>query len=109
MKRLSVFGICALACALSLPAQAHGGWGRGGWHGGWHRGYDGGWVAPLVGAAVVGSLLYAATAPVYATPVVTMPVQPAVAPVRVAYYCSSYAAYYPAVANCPVPWQQVAY
>lgn len=110
MKRL--YAICALslAAAVAVPAQAHG-MGGGGWRGGYayghhhHHGGGRGWVGPVLGAAIIGSAIYAASAPSYATaPVIVAP-----PPQRVAYYCSSWGQYYPSVQTCPVPWQVVPY
>jgi len=107
MKRL--FTLCAfcLAGALAVPAQAHGM--GGGWRGGYgyhHHGGGRGWVAPVLGAAIIGSAIYAASSPSYAAaPVIVAPPPPQ----RVAYYCASWGQYYPAVQTCPVPWQPVQY
>lgn len=127
MKKLLITALCCAAVLALAPAQAgegHGGWRSSvsaprvmahGWGGGpggrgaysHHGGYRSGWVGPVVAAAVLGSVLYATHAPVYATPayppVVVAP-QPAVA-----YYCATYQQYYPAVPTCPVPWQAVPY
>lgn len=106
--------------AYAQPNLAlHGGWGHGGGHGfghrggfGGHRGGYGNWVAPLVGAAIVGSAIYATMPP---APVVVQqpvyPAQPAVItdPSRVSYYCQPYQQYYPHVTQCPSPWQIVPY
>lgn len=116
MKRLSTLLLCVLACVAVVPAQAHGG----GWHGGGHGGggygyaHPGGgwrnnWVAPVLGAALVGSVIYAVNTPRY---VVTPPVvvdQPPMYPNRVAYFCSTAQQYYPNVPSCNVPWQVVSY
>ena len=118
MKRLSTLLLCVLACVVVMPAQAHGG--GGGWHGGGHGGggygyaHPGGgwrndWAGPVLGAALVGSVIYAANTPRY---VVTPPVvvtQPPVYPNRVAYFCSTAQQYYPNVPSCNVPWQVVSY
>ncbi len=89
----------------------HGG-GYGGHGGGGYRGgYGGGWVAPLLGAAIVGGAIYAAMpAPVVVQqPQVIYPQQPAVItdPSRVRYYCQPYQQYYPNVTQCPGAWQIV--
>jgi len=112
MKRLVSILLCALSMAAVAPAQAHGfgGWhGGGGYHGGYGYGYNG-WVAPLVGAAIVGGAVYAATAPRYevVTPgyVVAPPNVYSNAP-RVSYYCPTAQQFYPAVPACNVPWQLV--
>jgi hypothetical protein len=60
-----------------------------------------------LGAAIVGSAIYAATTPAYAVapPVVTVaPHAP-----RVAYYCGTSQQFYPNVPTCNVPWQLVSY
>lgn len=113
MKRLFAIGTLCLAAALAVPAQAHGG--GGGWRGGYayghahghhHHGGGRGWVAPVLGAAIIGSAIYAASTPSYATaPVIVAPP----APQRVAYYCTTWGQYYPAVQTCPTPWQIVPY
>ena len=125
MKRISTLFACLLACAFVLPAQAHGGGGHGGGYGGAYGGWHGGgyrhdhyrgswgnnWVAPVLGAALVGSVLYAASTPSYVVqqaPVVVMP-QQTMPPARVAYFCSAAQQYYPNVPSCPVPWQLVNY
>jgi hypothetical protein len=108
MKRLSALCAVVLACAVSLPAQAHGYYGGPGFRGGFHHhgGWRHDWVGPVLGAAIVGGALYAASTPSYAAPqVIAVPPQPP----RVAYYCSSWGQYYPAVQTCPVPWQLVSY
>jgi hypothetical protein len=114
MKRISVLLACVLSLATALPVQAHGyGYGHGGYHGGGYYhgggGWRGGWVAPLVGAAIVGGALYAATTPSYATPVVVTPPPVVPAAPRVAYFCSTSQQYYPNVPTCAVPWQLVSY
>ena len=109
--------LSTLACAM--PSQAHegmafrrgpAGHGGPGMHGGGHRG---GWIGPALAGAVVGGVIYAATRPVLAAPVVVPPpvvVNPNPYPVTpVAYYCVSYDQYYPNVQTCPVPWQMVNY
>lgn len=110
----------------------HGGWhhkhhGHHGHHG-HHRGNVWGplIVGGLIGAAVVGAssahaqvqpqTLVVPVAPSVpshlvpapiAPPMVTAPPQPL--PPRVQYYCASYRAYYPFVANCPEPWYVMPY
>lgn len=111
MKRISVLLACVLSLAAALPAQAHG-YGHGGYRGGYHHdggGWRGDWVAPLVGAAIVGGVLYAATTPSYAAPVVVTPPPVVPASPRVAYFCSTSQQYYPNVPTCAVPWQLVSY
>lgn len=101
---------------MDQRVMVHGGghgWGGHGWgqRGGYRGGY-GNWVAPLVGAAIVGSAIYATLPP---APVVVQqpvyPAQPAVItdPSRVSYYCQPYQQYYPHVTQCPSPWQIVPY
>lgn len=117
MKRTSILLVGLLSVVLSVPAQAHGyGRGHGGaGYGGHHAGYgyrgDWGrnWVAPVLGAAIVGSAIYAATSPGYAVaaPVVVQPQY--VPPSRVAYFCPTSQQYYPNVPTCQVPWQPVSY
>jgi len=117
MKRLSKLLASLLICALVAPAMAHGGFGHGG-HGGF-GGYGGGfrggyefrhgwgnnWVAPVLGATILGGVIYAANRPVY-----VMQQQPILnAPPQAAYYCSAYQQFYPNVPTCPVPWQIVPY
>ena len=110
MKRLATIFALVLSTALAVPAQAHG---MGGWRGGYahhHGGWRGDWVGPVLGAAIVGSAIYAASTPSYAMPAyVTPPVVVSPPPQRVAYYCSTWGQYYPAVQSCPVPWQPVTY
>jgi hypothetical protein len=67
-------------------------------------------VGPVLGAALIGTAVYAATAPrvVYSQPIVMAP-PVVVDPSRVAYFCNSYQQYYPNVQTCPVPWQVVPY
>ena len=98
------------------PGFGHGGGGgyRGyGGHGGGYRGgYGGSWVAPLLGAAIVGGAIYATIPPVVVQqPQVIYPQQPAVItdPSRVKYYCQPYQQYYPYVTQCPSAWQIVPY
>ncbi len=125
MKRVSALLACVLAFAVVLPAQAdgrgHGGGGRHGGHGfsnhygdhgsyGSHyRGSSNRWLAPVLGAAIVGSVIYAASTPSYA---VTQPMvvqQEYAPPNRVAYFCPTAQQYYPTVPTCQVPWQPVNY
>lgn len=91
MKRFSILLACLLSVVLAVPAQAHGlghGAAFGGHHGGGYGGHGGfgyrsgwnnNWVAPVLGAAIVGSAIYAASTPSYAMPP-TVVVQPAYAP-----------------------------
>jgi len=108
MKRLVATLAVVLSAAMAMPAQAHGmggGW-RGGYSHHYHGGWRGDWVGPVLGAAIVGGAVYAATRPTYVSPppVVVMPPQQ-----PVAYYCSTWGQYYPSVQTCPVPWQPVTY
>jgi len=96
----------------------HGGghsWSGGGWHGrggGWHHGGHGGWgVGPAIGLGVGLGLLGGAlaTAPYYSGydyGYGCAPYSGTPAP-TVWYWCDSYQGFYPAVPQCPVPWQQV--
>lgn len=121
--RIAALSFAALA--LAIPAQAQTvvtqisyrvggpGWYHGGRHGG-HHGHGGAyhghgygrWAGPLLGAAVIGTWVYASRPQVYAEPVY---IDPPPMPPRVAYFCSAYQQYYPSVATCPVPWQMVSY
>jgi hypothetical protein len=87
-----------------FPHRGYVGHGGGGYRGG----YGGGWVAPLLGAAIVGGAIYATMPPVQ-QPQVIYPQQPAVItdPSRVRYYCQPYQQFYPNVTQCPAPWQVV--
>ena len=128
MKAYFAAVLTAVAFALALPAQAQtvvtqisyrsggAGWHHGGHHG-WHQGGRNGghhghghgygrWAGPLLGAAVIGGLVYATRPQVYAEPVY---INAPPTPPRVAYFCSAYQQYYPSVATCPVPWQMVSY
>jgi hypothetical protein len=92
----------------------HGYGGHGGGYGGHayrnhYRGYSQHWVAPILGAALVGSVIYSASSPSYVMPQQVV-VQPYVAPPsRVAYFCPSAQQFYPQVATCLVPWQPTHY
>jgi len=114
MKRISILLACVLSAALAVPAQAHGfghGGGFGGHHGGY--GYRGGWgnnwVAPVLGAAIVGGVIYAASTPRYVVPQQVVVQQQYAPPGRVAYFCPTAQQYYPNVPSCQVPWQPVSY
>ncbi|WP_310625105.1 hypothetical protein [Limnohabitans sp.] len=118
MKRISILLACLLSTVLAVPAQAHGfghGGGFGGHHGGegYGYGYRGGWGnnwgAPVLGAALVGSVIYAASTPSYAVPQTLVVQQQYAPPSRVAYFCPTAQQYYPNVASCQVPWQPVGY
>ena len=127
MKRLPQLLLCLLACVSAVPAMAdgrgHGGWHggggyvghyNGGYHGGGGYGYRGGWgnnwVGPVVGAALLGGAIYAASTPSYAVqPQIVVAPQPYAVGPRVAYFCSTAQMYYPQVPTCQVPWQVVNY
>jgi hypothetical protein len=124
MKACFAAVLTAAALALVIPAQAQTvvtqisyrsggpGWHQGGHQGGRNGGHHGHghgygrWAAPLLGAAVIGGLVYANRPQVYAEPVY---INAPPTPPRVAYFCSAYQQYYPSVATCPVPWQMVSY
>lgn len=116
MKRVSILCAGFLAVVLAVPSHAHGS-GRGGWqgvhgtHGGYgHRGgWSNNWVAPVLGAAIVGSVIYAASTPSYAMPPQVVVQQQYLPPSRVAYFCPTSQQYYPNVATCQVPWQPMSY
>jgi hypothetical protein len=115
MKSKLLTVLTAAVVSAATPAFAHGGYGHGGGYG-YRHGYGSHWVAPVLGAALVGTAIYAATYPrvVYSQPVVMGPPVVAAPPVvvdpaRVAYFCNSYQQYYPNVQTCPVPWQVVPY
>lgn len=98
--------------SISVRGGFHGGHGGHGWGGHGHRGYGGGWVAPLLGAAIVGGAIYSTLpSPVVVQPApVLLPQQPVITdPSRVSYYCPAYQQYYPQVTQCPTPWQMVPY
>lgn len=121
MKRFSTLLACLLAFAVVLPAQADGrghGGGHGGYHGahgsyggygGHYRGSSNYWLAPVLGAALVGSVIYAASTPSYAVPQTVVVQQQYAPPSRVAYFCPTAQQYYPNVPSCQVPWQPVNY
>lgn len=116
--------LTAVTLACAIPAQAQtvvthisyrsggAGWHQGGYYGarnGGHHGHGHGygrWAGPLLGAAVIGGMVYATRPQVYAEPVY---INAPPTPPRVAYFCSAYQQYYPSVATCPVPWQMVSY
>jgi hypothetical protein len=83
------------------------GHGYGNQYGSHYRGSSNHWLAPVLGAAIVGSVIYAASTPSYAAPVVVQ--QQYAPPNRVAYFCSTSQQYYPNVPTCQVPWQPVNY
>ena len=124
MKRIPILLACLLSAVLAVPAQAngfghghgHGGGGHGyGGYGGHHGGYGyrGGWgnnwVAPVLGAAIVGGAIYAASTPSYVMPQQVVVQQQYAPPSRVAYFCPTAQQYYPQVPSCQVPWQLVSY
>ena len=112
MKRLFRIFVVLLSMVLVAPAFADG-YGRhgGGYHGGYGHHHGGGWgnnwVGPVLGAAIVGSAIYAASTPSYAVAPPVVAVAPP-AP-RVAYYCGTSQQFYPNVPTCNVPWQLVSY
>ena len=109
--------VLMLFIALAGSAWAHGG-GQRGWHGPRHgghvyysNGWNSPWVGPVLGAAIVGTAIYASSTPSYAVvqpPVVTV-APPAPPAPRVAYFCGTSQQYYPTVPTCNVPWQLVSY
>jgi len=111
MKRLLKIFVVLLSMALAAPAFANGYGRHGGHHGGYGHHHGGGWgnhwVGPVLGAAIVGSAIYAATTPAYAVAPPVVSVAPP-AP-RVAYYCGTSQQFYPNVPTCNVPWQLVSY
>lgn len=119
MKRLSILFACLLSALLAVPAQAHGfghgGGGHGGYGGhhgsgyGYRAGWSNNWVAPVLGAAIVGSVIYAASTPNYAMPQQVVVQQQYVPPSRVAYFCPTTQQFYPNVPTCQVPWQPTNY
>lgn len=115
MKRVSHLFACLLAFAVVMPAQAdgrgHGGGrlGHSGHYGSHYRGSNHHWLAPVLGTALVGSVIYAARTPSYVVPS-TVVVQPQYAPPsRVAYFCPTSQQFYPNVPTCQVPWQATNY
>ncbi len=121
MKRVSALLACVLAFAVVLPAQAdgrgHGGGGHGyshhysghGGYGSHYRGSSNHWLAPVLGAALVGSVIYSASTPSYAMPQQVVVQQQYAPPNRVAYFCPTSQQFYPNVPTCQVPWQQTNY
>jgi hypothetical protein len=121
MKRISTLLACLLAFAVVLPVQAdgrgHGGYGGGhggyghnyGGYGGHYRGSSNHWLAPVLGAALVGSVIYAANTPSYAMPQQVVVQQQYAPPSRVAYFCPTSQQFYPNVSTCQVPWQMTNY
>ncbi len=107
MKLITNLLLTAFISAVVLPAQAHGGgYGHGhGYHGVWRNN----WVAPVLGAALVGSVIYSASTPSYAVAPPVVMTQPPAYPNRIAYFCSTAQQYYPNVQSCNVPWQLVSY
>jgi len=110
MKRIPNLLLCLLVFTAVLPAQAygggHGGYGHGhGHYGGWRNN----WVGPVLGAALVGTVIYSASTPSYAMAPPVVMAQPSMYPNRVAYFCSTAQQYYPNVQSCNVPWQLVSY
>lgn len=74
-----------------------------------YRGSNHQWLAPVLGAALVGSVIYSATSSSYAMPQQVVVQQQYVPPSRVAYFCPTAQQYYPTVPTCQVPWQPVNY
>jgi len=121
MKRVSALLACVLAFTVVLPAQAdgrgHGGGGRHGGHGGHgghgygshYRGSSHHWLAPVLGAAIVGSVIYSVTTPSYAATQPVVVQQHYAPPSRIAYFCPTAQQFYPTVPTCQVPWQPVNY
>ena len=93
--------------------HGHGGHGHGGHGGHGQRGFGGGWVAPLLGAAIIGGAIYSTlpSAPVVIqqAPVMVPQQQLVTDPSRVSFYCPAYQQYYPNVTQCPTAWQVVPY
>jgi len=106
MKRYAVLLACLLSAVLAVPAQAHG-FGHGGY--GYRGGWGHNWVGPVLGAAIVGGAIYAASTPSYAMPQTVVVQQQYAPPSRVAYFCPTAQQYYPNVPSCQVPWQPVSY
>lgn len=115
MKKLITGLLASALLANSLPALAGGPHGQRGYYYGppaprhhhHHRGGPGPFVWGIAGLAL-GSAIYAMTAPpppVVVAPVVMPP--PPRPPVRMAYFCESYQAYYPNVQYCPEGWRGV--
>ena len=88
-------------------AHAHGYGGHG--YRNHYRGSHHQWLAPVLGAALVGSVIYSATSSSYAMPQQVVVQQQYVPPSRVAYFCPTAQQYYPTVPTCQVPWQPVNY
>ncbi len=105
MKYLSTLIAVLIAAASALPVQADA-HGHGHHRGGWGRP----WVEPLVGTAILGGVVYAASTPRYviAQPVIVVPQQP-MSMGRTAYFCTVTQQYYPSVPTCAVPWQMVSF
>jgi hypothetical protein len=94
---------CVVVNGIGGARGYHGGYGH--HHGG---GWGNNWVGPVLGAAIVGSAIYAASTPTYA--VVAPPVVAVAPPApRVAYFCGTSQQFYPNVPTCNVPWQLVSY
>lgn len=111
---VSFVGSVGLAPAPAA-AQHHGGYSHGGYyHGGYYRGFGFGLGLGLLGldAIALGGYPYYYPYGYYPPVVVQQPViavAPAVAaaPAAAYYYCNNPKGYYPAVASCLIPWQQV--
>lgn len=87
--------------------HAHGYGGHG--HRNHYRGSSHQWLAPVLGAALVGSVIYSATSSSYAMPPQVVVQQQYVPPSRVAYFCPTAQQFYPTAPTCQVPWQPVNY
>ena len=74
-----------------------------------YRGSSNHWLAPVLGAALVGSVIYAASTPSYAIPQTVVVQQQYAPPTRVAYFCPTAQQFYPNVPTCQVPWQVTSY
>jgi len=102
MKRIPNLLLCLLRCAAVLPVQAHGSHGDVGRGHGHYGGWRNNWVGPVLGAALVGSVIYSASSPSYVMAAPGVMVQPPVYPNRVAYFCNTSQQYYPNVPSCNV-------
>jgi hypothetical protein len=122
MKAYFAAVLTAAAFALALPAQAqtvvtqityrsggpgwHHGWHHGGRHGG-HHGHGHGhgrWAAPLLGAVVIGGLVYANRPQVYAEPVY---INAPPTPPRVAYLAALHFPRWPRAKHPSEPPRQI--
>ncbi|MFN3401265.1 MAG: hypothetical protein ACK4Z4_13090 [Ferrovibrio sp.] len=117
MKKLTIGLLASLLLANSLPALAdHHGHERYNYgppfehHHHHHHPHRGAPLAWMLGGIALGSALVtiAPPRPVVAAPPVVVIVPPT-PPMRTAYYCQSYQAYYPGVPYCPAGWQIITY